>query len=182
MRPERLWFLGGVVAVIVLLAAGFYLGVYPKYQEANDLGVLGDDTAAEVDRERRNIANLEAQNQRIAEYQTELKARLAALPETDSVAELLREVQNAGDLTGITVSGISVGSAVEVKASGPLPVHAVPVSLTASGPSAKVNPFLDQLQRTQPRALLVENVNVAAATGDKVNLTLTVRAFFAEQQ
>ena len=182
MRPERLWLLGGVVAVIVLLATGFYLGVYPKYQEAGDLELLGDDTAAEVARERREITKLEAQNQRIKTYETELGTRLAALPESDSVAELLRQVQTAGDLTGITVSGISVGSAMEVKASGPLSVHAVPVSLTASGPGAKVNPFLVQLQQSQPRALLVGNVNMAVATGDKVNLTLSVQAFYADPE
>jgi Tfp pilus assembly protein PilO len=182
MRPERLWLLGGVVAAIVLLTVGFYLVIYPKYQKAADLEVLSDDSAAEVVRQRREIATLEAENKKIEDYRAQVKARLAALPETDSVAELLREVQTAGELTGVTVSGVSVGSATEVKVSGPLSVHALPVSLTAAGPAAKINPFLDQLQKTQPRALLIGNVNVATTTGDRAALTLTLQAFYASKK
>ena len=182
MRPERLWLLGGVVTAIVLLAAGFYLVVYPKYQEAQDLEVMGDDTTADVARLRSEISTLEAQNQRIKEFQAQAEQHLAALPKTDSVAELLREVQTAGELTGITVSGISVGTASEVEASGPLNVHALPVSLTAAGPAAKINPFLDQLQKAQPRALLIGNMNMAATTGDRATLTVTLQAFYATKK
>jgi Tfp pilus assembly protein PilO len=143
---------------------------------------MGDDTTADVARLRSEISTLQAQNQRIREFQAQAEQHLAALPTNDSVAELLRELQTAGELTGITVSGVSVGTASEVKVSGPLSVHALPVSLTAAGPAAKVNPFLDQLQRSQPRALLIGNLNVAATTGDRATLTLTLQAFYATKK
>lgn len=180
MRPERLWLLGGVLTAIVLLTAGFYLAVYPKYQKANDLRDIGDGTRSEVSHLRSENARLEEQNKRIKEYEAQAKTRLAALPATDSVAELLREVQSAGELTGVTVSGVSVGAASQVvKVSGPMTVYALPISLTAAGPAAKINPFLDQLQKAQPRALLISNANVAATTGDRAALTLTLQAFYA---
>ncbi|WP_327008902.1 type 4a pilus biogenesis protein PilO [Dactylosporangium sp. NBC_01737] len=179
MRPERLWLLGGALTAIVLLAFSYYFVIAPRYQEAEDLKALADDTTVEVAKLRSQIADLDTQNKRIEEYRTQLTAELAALPETDSVAALLREVQTAGELSGITVSGITVGSAAEVDAGGPLTVHALPISLTAAGPSAKLNPFLDQLQKTQPRALLINSMNVAATTGDRTTMTLTVQAFYA---
>ena len=94
------------------------------------------------------------------------------------MASLLRQVQNAGDLTGVTVSGVSVGSATDVEASGPLTVHLLPISLTASGAAAKINPFLDQLQKVQPRALLIGAMNVTTTEG-RIALTLTIQAFYA---
>jgi Tfp pilus assembly protein PilO len=179
MRPERLWLLGGALTAIVLLAFGYYFVIAPRYQEAEDLRTLANDTTVEVAKLRSQIADLDNQNKRIEEYRTQLTADLAALPETDSVAALLREVQSAGELSGITVSGVSVGTATEVNAKGPLTVHALPISLTAAGPAAKVNPFLDQLQQAQPRALLVSSMNVAGAVGDRITMTLTVQAFYA---
>ncbi len=183
MRPERLWLLGGVLTAIVLLTAGFYLAVYPKYEKAHDLQGIGDDTLSEVSRLRSENARLDAQNKRIAEYKAQAKTRLAALPTADSVAELLREVQNAGELTGVTVSGVSVGAASLITTvGGPMKVYALPISLTAAGPAAKINPFLDQLQQSQPRALLIANANVAATTGDRAALTLTLQAFYATKK
>ncbi|GAA3223953.1 type 4a pilus biogenesis protein PilO [Dactylosporangium siamense] len=178
MRPERLWILGGAFTAVILLVAGYYLAIQPRYQEADDLRTLANDTTVDVAKLRSQIADLDKENKRLNEYTAQVKEDLAALPETDSVAALLREVQVAGDLTGVTVSGVSVGGATDLTVAGPLTVHTLPISLTASGPAAKINPFLDQLQKVQPRALLVGAVN-AATTDGKTSLSLTIQAFYA---
>jgi Tfp pilus assembly protein PilO len=178
MRQERLWLLGGMISAIVLLAFGYYFVISPKYQKAEDLRDIAADTTTEVSKLRSVIASLDEQNRHIDEYKAELAANLAALPRTDSVAALLRELQTAGELAGVTVSGVSVGSAAEVTVGGQK-VQALPISLAVAGPAAKVNPFLDQLQKVQPRALLINALNVATTSAGKATLTLTLQAFYA---
>jgi hypothetical protein len=61
-------------------------------------------------------------------------------------------------------------------------VYALPVSLSIVGPTDRMNPFLDQLQQIQPRALLINSVNFApssAANLARSNVTINVSAFYA---
>ncbi|MDG6102232.1 type 4a pilus biogenesis protein PilO [Dactylosporangium aurantiacum] len=178
MRPERLWMLGGVFTAAILLVVGYYFVIRPRYQEADDLRTQANDTTIEVAKLRARIADLDKDNQNLQQYTAQLDKDLDALPESDSVAALLREVQNAGDLTGVAVSGVSVGGATDVDVAGPLKVYALPISLTAAGPAAKIDPFLDQLQKVQPRALLIGAANLATTEG-RTSLTLTIQAFYA---
>lgn len=178
MRPERLWILGGAFTAAILLVVGYYFVIQPQYQEADDLRTQADDTTVEVAKLRARIADLDKDNQNLKQYTAQLDKDLGALPASDSVAALLRQVQNAGDLTGVTVSGVSVGGATDLAVAGPLQVHALPISLTATGPAAKIDPFLDQLQKAQPRALLIGAANLATTEG-RTSLTLTIQAFYA---
>jgi hypothetical protein len=63
-------------------------------------------------------------------------------------------------------------------------ISAYPITLTVVGTQAKLNTFLDQLQRTLPRAVLVNSVNAVPTDGDKsldgkVSMTVTMNAFAA---
>ncbi|MEV4132319.1 type 4a pilus biogenesis protein PilO [Dactylosporangium sp. NPDC049742] len=178
MRPERLWILGGAFTAAILLVAGYYFFIQPRYQEAEDLRTQAGETTVEVAKLRTRIADLDKENRNLGQYTAQLSKDLDALPASDSVAALLRQVQTAGDLTGVTVSGVSVGGATDLAVAGPLTVHALPISLTAAGPAAKIEPFLDQLQKVQPRALLVGTANLATTEG-RTSLTLTIQAFYA---
>lgn len=178
MRPERLWIIGGAFTAAILLVVGYYFVIRPRYQEAEDLRAQAAETTIEVTKLRARIAELDKDNRNLDQYTAQLVKDLDALPASDSVAALLRQVQHAGDLTGVTVSGVSVGGATDVAAPGPLQVHALPISLTAAGPAGRIDPFLDQLQKVQPRALLVGAANLATTEG-RTSLTLTIQAFYA---
>lgn len=182
MRSDRLWQLGGAVCAAAVLAFGWLFFIRPEYQEADDIRTQVDDANVQVAAQRQKLSQLRKDNEHLAEYRARLAADLAALPATDSAAALLRELQIAGELTGVTVSGVTVGTAVSVPASRET-VRALPVSLTVAGPAAKINPFLDQLQRIQPRALLIRSVNLAPSAaegaGDRTNVTINLQAFYA---
>jgi Tfp pilus assembly protein PilO len=178
MRPARLWLAGGALCAVVLLAFGWFFFINPKYQETRDLKDQAGDTTAQAAVLRTRLADLRAQNEHLEEYRAELAANLSALPETDAAAALLRQLQSAGELAGITVSGVSVGTSTEVQA-GTAKVQSLPISLTAAGPVAKLNPFLDQLQKIQPRAVLIGSLNVVMATAGRATLTITLQAFYA---
>ncbi|GAA2578172.1 hypothetical protein GCM10010399_04920 [Dactylosporangium fulvum] len=180
MRSDRLWQLGGALCAAAIVAFGWFFFINPKYQEADDIRARVDDAGVQVAVQQQKLAQLRKDNEHLEEYKAQLAADLAALPEADSVSSLLRELQAAGELTGVTVSGVTVGSAVDVKTAGAT-VHALPVSLSVVGPSGKINPFLDQLQKVQPRAVLISSVNLAPSTtaGDRTNVTINLQAFYA---
>jgi Tfp pilus assembly protein PilO len=181
MRHDRLWQLGGALCAIVIIAFGFFFFIEPKYKDAHDINRLVSEADEQVAVKQHELNQLSKDNQRLKEFQAQLDKDKAALPTSDAVADLLRELQTAGELTGVTVSGVAVGSAVDVK-SGGAAVYALPVSLTIAGPTTKINPFLDQLQKVQPRAVLISSVNFAPSSAtalDRSNVTINLQAFYA---
>ena len=183
MRSDRLWLLGGVLTAVVLFAFGWFFFINPKFQEAGELQARTEDANTQLAVLRGRLAELREQHAQLPRYTAELTANRDALPETDSVASLLRQLQTAGELAGVSVSGVSVGAGTEVDVEGPLKVYALPISLTVTGPPGKINPFLDQLQKVQPRAVLISTVNMTATTtsqaGPRANVTISLQAFYA---
>ena len=65
--------------------------------------------------------------------------------------------------------------------------YAVTITVVAAGPLAKLQAFLDQVQRIQPRAMLVFNVSFSPneggdpITGSSAQLTLSAQVFVAMQ-
>ncbi|WP_433609753.1 type 4a pilus biogenesis protein PilO [Dactylosporangium sp. CA-139114] len=181
MRHDRLWLLGGAFFALVVVAFGFLFFIRPEQQDTDTIRADAADAQLKVDQQRRELATLAKQHDHIEEFKAALAKDQAALPDTDRASDLLRELQSAGELTGVTVSGVSVGSAVDLKTLVGFEVYALPVSLTVAGPTGKLNPFLDQLQVAQPRAVLISSINVApTSTGsDKSNVTINLQAFYA---
>jgi len=182
MRPDRLWQFGGALCAVVLAAFGWFFFINSEYKNADDIRQRTADANDQVAVLQQRLKQLRTDNENLPKYKAELAADLAALPTTDSVANLLRELQSAGELTGVTVSGVTVGAALDLKTSAAT-VHTLPISLNVAGPTAKINPFLDQLQKIQPRAVLISTVNLApgqvAGATDRTIVTINLQAFYA---
>ncbi|WP_238006033.1 type 4a pilus biogenesis protein PilO [Dactylosporangium sp. AC04546] len=178
LRADRLWLIGGAVLAAAILAVSYFFVISTRYQDRDDFRTSAEQVSQQVTVQRNRLAQMRRDNARLTEFTATLDANKAALPESDSVSALLRELQTAGELTGVSVSGVSVGTAVDVTtAKGN--VQSLPVGLTVVGPAAKIGPFLDQLQKVQPRAVLITSVNVATGGGDKTNVTINLQAFYA---
>ncbi|GAA3450873.1 type 4a pilus biogenesis protein PilO [Dactylosporangium matsuzakiense] len=182
MRHDRLWLIGGTVFALVVVAFGFLFLIRPKQQDTDTIRSEQAVAEQQVAKQRRELATLAQQKEHIDEFKAALAKDRAALPDADKASDFLRELQSAGELTGVTVSGVAVGSAVDLKELVGFEVYALPVSLTVAGPTAKMNPFLDQLQAAQPRAVLISSLNFATVPGgsaDKSNVTINLQAFYA---
>jgi len=181
MRHDRLWLLGGAFLALVVVAFGFLFFIRPEQQDTGTIKAEAADAQLKVDRQRRELATLAKEHERIDEFRATLAKDQAALPDADRASDFLRELQSAGELTGVTVSGVAVGSAVDLTSLLGVRVYALPVSLTVAGPTGKMNPFIDQLQVHQPRAVLISSINFApTSTGsDKANVTINLQAFYA---
>ena len=177
LGADRLWVGGGVLCAAVLLAISWFFLVSPQHQQTGSLNADAATAEKRVTALQQRLAELRKQNEHLAEYRAKLADDRKALPTTSGLSDLLRELQAAGDATGVSVSGLSVGAATSASASGG-PVYALPLSLTAKGPVERLDAFLDQLQLVQPRALLI-NSTVVTVAKDGVTLALTMEAFVA---
>jgi type IV pilus assembly protein PilO len=177
---DRLWMIGGVAVVAILVVITWLLLVSPQRTEADDYQEQTRTAQAQAQALRTRTAKLKADQARIGELTRERDALAAALPSTAAVPAFLRQLQASGTTVGVTVSGITVGDPAEEES---VPgVWALPIQLTAEGTAAQLGAFLDQLQSAdQKRAVLIEAAGQSGgATGAaQTTLALTVKAFVA---
>jgi Tfp pilus assembly protein PilO len=180
-RADQLWAIGGIAGAVVLLAIGWFFFINPQYSQTDSLRGEATGTEQRQIALQQRLVELRRQNEDLPRYLAQYALDRQALPTVSGLSDLLRELQRAGDITGVTVGGLSVSGAIPVAITG-AQVYALPISLTATGTVATLHEFLNQLQQVQPRALLISGANLVSSgkTGpgaDAVSLTLILRAF-----
>jgi Tfp pilus assembly protein PilO len=183
LRADRIWMIAGVLAALGLFAAGYLLVIGPQRSQAAE---LRDQVAAnqlDLASLRHRLVVLEEQNANLDQYKAQLQRGQKALPTVPALQDFLRELQTAGDSTGVQVTGLVVGAPTETTAGGAR-IIALPITLTVTGAPSKLGLFVDQLQRVQPRAVLVTTANAvpdkdSTTLGQKVDLSLSLQAFIA---
>ena len=166
-NAARLWVFGGAAVVVLLAVGGWFLLIGPEYTNASDVRTQVDDTRTQLITLQRKIAGLEAEKARLPQFRAALRANQAALPAGSGVPDFLRQLQSSGEKTGVTVSGVSVAAPAQTV--GVAGVWQLQMTLNAEGDPANLGQFLNQLQAVQPRAVLIQSVNLAdnasASTG-----------------
>jgi Tfp pilus assembly protein PilO len=173
-RTNRIWLIGGMVSVVILVAAGWLLLISPKFTEASEVQAEADDTSIQLTQLRKEVAALKEQNAKKATYQAQLDTLVTNLPETYGMPVFLRSLQDSGQATSVEVTDLSVGGAI---ASDTEPTAAeLPLSLNAKGTIPDISRFIVRLQQTQSRAVLIDGITVSAKDEKGLvtaNLTLT---------
>ncbi|MFI5953674.1 type 4a pilus biogenesis protein PilO [Cryptosporangium sp. NPDC051539] len=177
----RLWLAGGVVGAVLLLGVGWFLLIRPQTAQTAELRAQTETAQVNADSLRSRLAQVKAQNDDLASYRSKYDTAREALPTTAATSQFLRDVQSSGTRAGISVDGLVVGSPTQVKGAGTT-VYALPISVTAVGTASKLEGFVNQLQRVQPRAVLINTANVAPNESSEslrgsVLLTLGLQAF-----
>jgi Tfp pilus assembly protein PilO len=181
---DRLWMFAGAAIIVVLTVVGYFLVISPKYAEADEVRAQTETTEVQIAVLRKRIAELAKQKNNLPRYKAALKRNQMALPSDSGLPDFLRQLQSSGDDVGVDVSGITVSSPGQVESL--TTVWALPITLTATGEAEDLGRFLNQLQATQPRAVLVESANLtsqadeAAADGaaePATSISLSLKAF-----
>lgn len=175
-RTDRLWLIGGIVAIVVIVAAAWLLAISPKFAEADSVQAEADDTTLQLTKLKKEVAQLKEQDAKKPTYQAQLDTLAKNLPETYGQATFVRSLKAAGAATNVAVTVLSAGSTVQ--STTVTTAAEMPLSITASGTVANVSRFLVQLQQIQPRATLVDAVNLSSnEETDLVSANLTLTAF-----
>jgi Tfp pilus assembly protein PilO len=182
-NADRMWLIGGAIGAAVLLAIGWFFFISPRKAQTSSLHGQFDDAQARLTTLNKQLADLRQQNRRLPQYLAQLAKDRRALPATASLSAFLRELEAAGDATGVSVSGVVVGAPLQVSGTAK-PIYGVQITLTAKGPQAKLNQFLNQLQQVQPRAVLISTANASTEGGQTlagggVTLAVGLQVFVA---
>ncbi|WP_250035580.1 type 4a pilus biogenesis protein PilO [Paractinoplanes maris] len=176
-RTNRIWLIGGMVAIVIIVAAAWLLAISPKFAEADEVQTQADDTVIQLTGLRKDVAALKAQSEKKATYQSQLDTLVTNLPETYGMPVFLRSLQDMSKAVGVRVTNISVGGAT---ASGKVATAVeMPLALNITGSVDNISRFIARLQQTQSRAVLVDAVTVASDTEDasKATAAVTLTAF-----
>lgn len=166
-----------VVAALVVLGAGWLLVLSPRLDAVAARGVeaqqLEDDNvalSAQVDKVRR--IDRDAVTAR-------LDALRRSLPEDLALPALTRDVAALAEAAGVHVVSVSrteAEAAAEVAGA-----FAVPVTIDVEGENAAVWAFLDAVQQTQGRVLLITGVTTTPDEEAGTKMTLACTAFFYDE-
>ena len=174
---DRLWMFAGAAVIVALTVVGYFFVIGPKYAEADDVRGQAETIETQMVVLRKRIAELEKQKSSLAKYRAALKANQRALPSDPGLPDFLRQLQSSGDDVGVDVSGVTVSGAEQVGGSADL--WALPITLTATGDADELGDFLEELQSTQPRAVLVESANLTSSGDAGTSISLSLKAFVA---
>jgi Tfp pilus assembly protein PilO len=177
-HADKIWAIGGVVGAAALLAVAWFFFVGPKYQETASLNDQVVQAELRLTAAQRTLSDLREQNEKLPQYQEELERLHRALPATPESSDLLRQLQDASETAGVSVTGVSIGARAEVPGAGGA-VYALPVGLTVEGKDARLESFLTQLQQVQPRAVLVKSANTSVDNAGPMTLTVSLKVFVA---
>jgi len=162
-NAARLWMIGGIALTALLALATWFLLISPKNTQADEIRGQVADTQVQLAVLRKQIAGLTAQQAHLTEFKAELKANQRALPSDSGVPDFLRQLQASGQKTGVTVTGVTVAAPSQV--TGVSGVWQLPITLVAGGDPDDLGRFLNDLQAVQPRAVLIQAVNLAENAG-----------------
>ncbi len=186
-HADRIWMIGGAVVVALLVVAGWFLLIGPRYTAADDVRAQTEDTQVQLISLRKRITELKKQQADLGTIEAALAKKQKALPADSGVPAFLRQLQDAGTATSVDVTGVSVSTPVQMVN---LPtVWSLPITLTAQGTSTALESFLTTLQTGQARAVLIEKANLSpqadtttttgADTGSLLSLSISLKAFVA---
>ena len=181
-RIDQLWLFGGLALVIVFVLGGWFMVIGPQYTARDTVDSDIADTEVQLATERKKLAELKADQKKVASYKAALVSAQKALPygtTTNKIPEFLKQLQTLGAKYEVEVSGYGA-SAPQVSETVPT-VTELPMTLNVEGKVENITRFLKHLQTVQPRAVLIENARLA--TGDAGwDLSLSLTAFITSTE
>ena len=165
MDALRTWLLLTVLAVVAVLAGGWFLLVSPQRGEAQDLRAQ----AAQADRAtttlRSQLQVLEAQARDLPQEQAGLAAVSARLPDDPAQPALLRALAAAADATGVELVSVTPGALAPVTPSAAAAATPVAPPAAAAAPTAALVPTTGAPSAGGVGALSAMPLTITAAGG-----------------
>lgn len=182
MDKLRQWIAVTVVLVIAIAAAGWFLLISPKKQEAQDIRTQAAAQVAANQGLRLELATLKAQAKALPQQQAKLAAVAAKIPDNPALPSLIRALTAAAADAGVELLSLSPTKPAAVAAAPAAgvvapPAAGAPAAAAPAGPSAgtlqsigvslsvaggyfQVEQFLDRLESLS-RAMKVGQIALA---------------------
>jgi Tfp pilus assembly protein PilO len=173
-HASRLWLLGGVLVIAVLIAATYLLAIKPVYEDKALKETQVADADLELTKLRRQLADLKVKSADADMYTKQLAAKKEQLPDSYDIPNFLRQLQTSD--TSVKLDNNSVGVGTPVSVFGSTMVVGLPITLITTGDADKLSKWLFRLQNTQSRAVLLNAVSLDVSGGKPI-VTTNLTAF-----
>ena len=192
MNGNRVWYLIGGIAIIAILALGWFLGVSPLLDAAAASDAERATVEAENDAQNAVLADMKEQYAQLDELNAQLAELQLSVPAEGEVDAFFDLVVRIAYASGVTISSMTTGEGelyggaaatttapatpatdgvsaptVTSVALTPSPglaanLYAVPITIVLDNDPTTAGPFIKMIQRAQ-RLMLVNSVTSAAA-------------------
>ncbi|BAU31352.1 type 4a pilus biogenesis protein PilO [Microcella alkaliphila] len=164
MSILRLWVIGAVLMSLIIVSAGWFLGVAPR---------LADAALAQEERQNVEVINVGyeatlAELQRLSENLPELESELESLrveiPDEPELSTLLGQLNTLAEAAGVSIVEVTARTPVlfppdQLDGTGVTDLVALPVTIRAAGEGPAIDAFIRQVQ-FGPRLILVEQFDL----------------------
>ncbi|AEV82019.1 hypothetical protein ACWT_1003 [Actinoplanes sp. SE50] len=176
LRSDRVWLFGGIGLIALLVAAAWFLPIKSQYTDAATARDQVGDATAQLAKLRKTLADLNVEQAKMDTYKANEARYKLALPTGDAIPAFLTQLQTMGLDLNVAVDAYSASG--HDKSQVVPTVEELPITISATGSIANLSTFVNQLQYTQPRAVLIQTANLQVSTKpDKSTLDLTMSAF-----
>jgi Tfp pilus assembly protein PilO len=184
-RARQIWLIGGAIAAVLLVAGTWFGLVGPLNTLAGERIEQATDARLRLPTLHSKLTELEQRNRNLDQYQERLRSAQRALPTWPSTSDFLRQLHTSAAGAGATITDVFIEAPAEADPADEATAgRAMAVTVTASGTTAKLSGFLDQVQREQPRAVLIDSADLipddgAETLAGSASLTLRLQIFYA---
>jgi Tfp pilus assembly protein PilO len=187
MNGTRIWVVGGLVVILVILGLGVLVGVKPQL-----------DAAAALEADRANVEVVNAQHDatlrslkeqfvRVDEIRSEVAVLRDAVPAQADLDSFTGELAALQSQYGVVIGSYTPGDpamfvpAVELAEAVPPSVNGtnfvtIPISLSVTGEREATLAFVDALQKGS-RLVHVSNLSVAASAEGSTTVSITALVY-----
>ena len=198
MEKMRQWTLLTVVAVLAVLAGGYFLLVQPKSDKAAEVRVSTEAQLAANTRLQGEINRLKKQAADLPRQQAKLAALSSRIPSNPALPTLIRTMTDAADRAGVELVSLAPGAptlfttpaTTPVAGGAPAPgagapaepLYAIPLTIAVNGGYVQMQQFFSNLEDL-PRTIQVtafsvgpfQDANSSISSG--VTAALTTRVY-----
>jgi Tfp pilus assembly protein PilO len=138
MTGNRLWAIGVIVGIVVIVVLGWVIGISPALTQASEAATQTQIVSSQNSVIRATTAKLQAEFATLPAIDAKLKALQAEFPDSADLGGLLRQLQDLAQSTGVTISTFTAGEAAPY--GGAAAVAAAAASKSAASPGASSSP------------------------------------------
>lgn len=177
MDKNKLWVVGSVLVMVVVLALGWFLGISPQLSDAAGAGLQSIDVQAMNLTQEATLAKLKKDYADIGALKAKLADLSESVPSDSAIPAFQDEVDAAGAAAGVTVAGFAVADAKPyqpVSAPAGAGSAATPAPTASAAPAATPTPRPTAVAGMPP----VTSPELTASNFSSLAVTLTVKGTY----
>jgi Tfp pilus assembly protein PilO len=185
MEKMRQWSVLSGLAVVGILAAGWFLLVSPQRAHAKDLATKATTQESSMASLQQQVQQLKEQQKAEPAQQRKLMQIAAQIPDNPQLPALIRELSAAAHEAGVSLQSLAPAQPTPVTASTPTtgggttagataasPLAQIPLTIQVTGSYFNIESFFRSLEHLD-RAMLVSGFTVNSAGGGSSTNTTT---------